>query len=307
MDAERPVRTLEDDVGRSRGADRRDCRARGGTTAARRAAWLRREIRRHDRLYYEQARPEISDARYDALVRELRELEARVPALAAASPMQRPGGRPVPAFAPVLHKAAMLSLESVTEPDEVRAWERRVRTAPGHAPSGWVCEPKIDGVGVALVLSGLGIRRVGAHVAHRLADRFLRLDRMAHADGPPVAVVPGIGPAVAESVVEFLADAANRDVCRRLAAAGVVTAERPTAAARRPLAGKTFVLTGALRALTRDAAADWNRRRGGRVTDAVSRQTDYVVGWRCARGQAGPGARPRSACARRGPAPRTGR
>jgi DNA ligase (NAD+) len=117
-----------------------------------RAAWLRREIRRHDRLYYEQARPEISDAEYDALVRELRTLEARHPALATpASPTRRPGGRPAAAFAPVVHKAAMLSLESVTGPEEVTAWERRVTAALGRAPGGWVCEPKIDGLGVALV------------------------------------------------------------------------------------------------------------------------------------------------------------
>ena len=120
--------------------------------AARRAAWLRREIRRHDRLYYEQTRPEIADVEYDALTRELRELEARHPELATAtSPTGRPGGRRAAAFAPVVHKAAMLSLESVTEPEEVRAWERRVADTLGRAPRGWMCEPKIDGVGVALV------------------------------------------------------------------------------------------------------------------------------------------------------------
>jgi DNA ligase (NAD+) len=121
-------------------------------SAARRAAWLRREIRRHDRLYYEQARPEISDAEYDAIKRELETLEARHPELATpTSPTRRPGGRRAAAFAPVVHRAAMLSLESVTEPEEVRAWERRVREALGRAPGGFICEPKIDGVGVALV------------------------------------------------------------------------------------------------------------------------------------------------------------
>ncbi|MBI1846525.1 MAG: NAD-dependent DNA ligase LigA [Candidatus Rokubacteria bacterium] len=120
--------------------------------AARRAARLRREIRRHDRLYHEQAWPEISDAEYDALTRELGELEALQPELAIpTSPTRRPGGRRVAAFAPVVHKVAMLSLESVTEPEEVRAWERRVGDTLGKAPGGWVCEPKIDGVGVALV------------------------------------------------------------------------------------------------------------------------------------------------------------
>jgi DNA ligase (NAD+) len=126
--------------------------AAGRPAAARRAAWLRREIRRHDRLYYEQARPEISDAAYDRLKQELIELETRHPELATAtSPTRRPGGRRAAAFAPVVHKVAMLSLESVTTPDAVLAWERRVRAALGRAPRGWVHEPKVDGVGVALL------------------------------------------------------------------------------------------------------------------------------------------------------------
>jgi DNA ligase (NAD+) len=124
----------------------------GAPPAARRAAWLRREIRRHDRRYYEQARLEISDAEYDALKAELTALEARYPDLALPeSPTRRPGGRAVPAFAPVEHRAAMLSLESVTKPEDVRAWEARVRRAVSGQRVAWVCEPKVDGLGVALL------------------------------------------------------------------------------------------------------------------------------------------------------------
>jgi DNA ligase (NAD+) len=120
--------------------------------ARRRAAWLRRRIARHDRLYYERARPEISDAEYDALKQELERLEQRHPALAVpTSPTRRPGGRRAAAFAPVVHRAAMLSLESVTAAEEVRAWETRVEQALGRAPRAWVCEPKVDGLGVALL------------------------------------------------------------------------------------------------------------------------------------------------------------
>jgi DNA ligase (NAD+) len=127
-------------------------RAAPPRAAVRRAAWLRREIRRHDRLYYEQARPEISDAAYDHLKQELIELETAHPALAPpTSPTRRPGGRRVRAFAPVVHKMAMLSLESVTTTGAVVDWDRRVRAALGHAPRGFVCEPKIDGLGVALL------------------------------------------------------------------------------------------------------------------------------------------------------------
>ncbi len=120
--------------------------------AARRVAELRREIRRHDELYYVQDRPEISDAEYDALVRELADLERRFPELITPdSPTQRVAGRVGEAFRPVEHRVAMLSLESVTEPEAVRAWEARVRRLIGAPPGGYVAEPKVDGLGVALL------------------------------------------------------------------------------------------------------------------------------------------------------------
>jgi DNA ligase (NAD+) len=127
----------------------------GGLTpaaAARRAAELRRLIRHHDRLYYELARPEISDAEYDALVRELRALEVRFPAFVTPeSPTQRVAGAPAPAFRPVTHRVAMLSLDSVTRWEDVVEFERRrARALPGIRPT-WVCEPKVDGLGVALL------------------------------------------------------------------------------------------------------------------------------------------------------------
>jgi DNA ligase (NAD+) len=131
--------------------------------------------------------------------------------------------------------------------------------------------------GLARLLNALGIRLVGAHVARLLAERFRRLDRLAEADAAELARVEGIGPAIAESVAKFFAERANREVCRRLAAAGV-RVEAPSApAARGPLAGKTFVLTGTLGTLTREQAAERIRARGGRVTENVSRATDHVV------------------------------
>jgi DNA ligase (NAD+) len=78
-------------------------------------------------------------------------------------------------------------------------------------------------------------------------------------------------------VTKFFAEGVNRDVCGRLAAAGVRIAATPDTRRGGPLAGRTFVLTGALRALTREEAADRIRGRGGRVTDRVSPRTDYVV------------------------------
>ncbi|HEX9822233.1 MAG TPA: NAD-dependent DNA ligase LigA [Methylomirabilota bacterium] len=118
--------------------------------AGRRIERLRREIRRHDRLYYLQARPEVSDAEYDALAHELADLERRFPDLVTPdSPTQRVAG--AVAFRPVAHRVAMLSLDSASDPGAVREFERRVRQALPGARVTWVCEPKVDGLGVALL------------------------------------------------------------------------------------------------------------------------------------------------------------
>jgi DNA ligase (NAD+) len=121
-------------------------------SAERRIRQLRREIRRHDELYYVEARPEISDAEYDALVRQLKELERPFPDLVTPeSPTQRVAGQRGPAFAPVAHRVVMLSLDSVTDVEAVRAFDERVRRALRGAEARYVCEPKIDGLGVALL------------------------------------------------------------------------------------------------------------------------------------------------------------
>jgi DNA ligase (NAD+) len=131
--------------------------------------------------------------------------------------------------------------------------------------------------GLARLLHALGIRFVGAHVARVLAERFGLLDRLIHTDAAELTAVRGIGPTIADSVAKFFAERANRDVCRRLVAAGVRSTARQTPPRAGLLAGKTFVLTGTLRALTRGAAAEQIRARGGRVTNDVSRATNYVV------------------------------
>ncbi|MGE5278199.1 MAG: NAD-dependent DNA ligase LigA [Acidobacteriota bacterium] len=113
---------------------------------------LRREIRRHDRLYYVLDRPEISDAEYDRLFEELSRLERAYPGLVTPdSPTQRVAGEPLPVFAPVRHLAPMLSLESVTDPDDVRRFDERVRQALGRDRLAYVAEPKLDGLSVEVV------------------------------------------------------------------------------------------------------------------------------------------------------------
>src|SRR5947208_13120275 len=120
--------------------------------ALQRISELREQIHHHDYLYYAQARPEISDAEYDALMRELREVEAAFPDLVTPdSPTQRVAGQPVDAFRSVEHRAAMLSLDNATSPDDLREFEARLHRALPGTRLAYVCEPKIDGLGVALL------------------------------------------------------------------------------------------------------------------------------------------------------------
>ncbi|MBI4521273.1 MAG: NAD-dependent DNA ligase LigA [Gemmatimonadetes bacterium] len=112
---------------------------------------LREEIRRHDYLYYVLDRPEISDAEYDRLYDRLKQLEEAFPQLITSdSPTQRVGGQPIAGLPSHEHATAMLSLESVTDPDQVRRFDERMRKAAG-GPVHYVLEPKLDGASIELV------------------------------------------------------------------------------------------------------------------------------------------------------------
>ena len=116
--------------------------------AKERVSWLRREIARHDHLYYVLATPQISDQEYDRLFRELRELEAAHPELDdPTSPTHRVGGAPLDAFTAVTHRVPMLSLDNTYGADDVREFHQRIQKAlgPGAKWSYWV-DPKVDGV-----------------------------------------------------------------------------------------------------------------------------------------------------------------
>jgi DNA ligase (NAD+) len=120
--------------------------------AATRVDWLRREVRRHDRLYYGKGRPEISDAAYDLLLRELSQLESEFPDLLTPdSPTQRVAGTVQEAFEEVRHLAPMLSIESLMTEEDVREFGRRVARGLGHEAFAFVAEPKFDGLSVELV------------------------------------------------------------------------------------------------------------------------------------------------------------
>lgn len=117
---------------------------------AARVAALRREIEHHSYLYYAQDAPEISDAAFDSLMAELRELEAAHPELVdPASPTQRVGGYVGEQFSAVRHAQRMYSLDNAMDLEELDAWTQRTVEAAGHLVE-FVCELKIDGSSIAL-------------------------------------------------------------------------------------------------------------------------------------------------------------
>ncbi len=119
--------------------------------AQKRIAKLRDEIRRHDRLYYVEARPEISDYEYDKLFDELKKLEAQFPELLTPdSPTQRVAGEPLKAFKSVRHSVPMLSLEKTDTLEGLRKFDADIRKLlPGETVE-YVLEPKVDGVSISV-------------------------------------------------------------------------------------------------------------------------------------------------------------
>jgi DNA ligase (NAD+) len=116
---------------------------------------LRKKIRHHERLYYVLDSPEISDADFDKLMQQLKDLEAEHPSLVTPdSPTQRVGGKPREGFVKVRHSSPMLSLDNTYNEEELRAWERRVHELSGRKDVDYVCELKLDGMSLALIYEG---------------------------------------------------------------------------------------------------------------------------------------------------------
>ena len=133
-------------------ADQADPRAPGREEAAAEMERLSAEINRHDRLYYVENRPEISDSAYDTLFRRLQALESAHPALARPdSPTQRVGADPRDSLPNIEHAVPMLSLDSAHDLDAVRRFDERLRKALGDEDIRYVIEPKLDGASLELV------------------------------------------------------------------------------------------------------------------------------------------------------------
>jgi DNA ligase (NAD+) len=127
-------------------------------------------------------------------------------------------------------------------------------------------------------LFGLGIRHIGESTAKDLAKHFGKLDAIMDATEEQLLEVNDVGPVVAKSLRTFFDQAHNREVVEQLRACGLGWEEgEPAARAPKPLAGKTFVITGTLPTLSRDEAKDKLETAGAKVAGSVSKKTDYLV------------------------------
>src|SRR6184192_1242762 len=139
--------------------------------AAKRVQQLREEIRKHDRLYYEEAAPIISDREYDRLYSDLVDLEAEFPDLVTPdSPTQRVGGKPLKAFEQVAHLTPMLSLDNTYSEDEVKNFYNRIQRLLPNEKIPVVIEPKVDGVAVSLIYESGKLRQAATRGDGNVGD-----------------------------------------------------------------------------------------------------------------------------------------
>src|SRR4029453_13735334 len=145
--------------------------ARDETQAAKRMEQLRDEIRKHDRLYYEEAAPIITDRKYARLYKELTDLETQVPDLITPdSPTQRVGGKPLKAFEQGPHLIPMLSLDNTYSEEEVENFYARIHRLLPDEEIPVVIEPKVDGVAVSLIYENGRLRQAATRGDGNVGD-----------------------------------------------------------------------------------------------------------------------------------------
>src|SRR3954449_12296724 len=248
-----------------------------------RAADLRKELEHHNRLYYMEDAPEIGDDAYDALMNELRDLEAEHPELRTPdSPTQRVGAPPLGRFERVEHAEAMLSLANARNEEELRAWETRIRNHLKRldivaAEFSYTSEPKIDGLAISLTYeAGVFVRgatrgdgRVGEDVTQNL--RTIGAIPLSIEEAPPLVEVRGevyLPIADFKALNERRAEAGEPAFANpRNSAAGSIRQLDPTLAAERPLSVWCYGI-GATKGLdlpTHSKEVEWLRERGFKV------------------------------------------
>jgi DNA ligase (NAD+) len=257
------------------------------TSVQARAEELREQLRHHGYRYYALDDPEIGDDDYDALLDELRAIEAEHPELRTPdSPTQRVGGEPVSGLEKVRHELPMLSLANARSEEELRAWVARMRSHLAREgiedPSfQFVAEPKIDGLAISLLYeNGVLVRgatrgngEIGEDVTHNLrtiGSIPLRFD-----DAPPLIEVRG---EVYMSLPDFAALNERRAQAGlstfmnpRNAAAGTIRQLDPKLAAERPLSMWCYGVgrTDGVRFTAHHEALDWLSAHGFRVNGDV--------------------------------------
>lgn len=273
--------------------------------ASTRAEELRREIEHHSYLYYALDAPDISDAAFDSLVRELEAIESTYPELVTPeSPTQRVGAPPSSAFAPVRHATRMYSLDNAMGLEELDAWLERTTAVVGRKECPFECELKIDGSSLALtyedgVLTRAATRgdgRVGEDVTanvRTINDVPLRLRT-----GLREGVAPGGGGSIEVRGEVYMPKASferlneEQDAAGlppfanpRNAAAGAVRQKDPAVTASRDLATFLYAVADprALGLTTQTQVLDWLRRAGFRVNpDVVTSASEREVHEYCA-------------------------
>jgi DNA ligase (NAD+) len=272
--------------------------------ARRRAEELRSLIRHHAERYYVLDAPEISDAEYDALVEELRRIEAAYPELVTPdSPTQTVGAPPAPLFAEVRHRTPMLSLDNAFSRDDLHAWyDRIVRAEPAVKGSRIVCELKIDGLAIALTYEhghfvqgatrGNGV--VGEDVTPNVVTIRMIPRTLSWPRGSPPSVLEVRGEvympvsAFEELNRAQLASGQRTFANPRNAAAGSLRQKDPTITAERPLAFLAYQI-GSMEgaplparhseALELMSACGLPVARETRVVEGIDAAADFCLHW----------------------------
>jgi len=268
-------------------------------TAKLRVEELRELLNYHAYRYYVLDDPEISDAEYDELMRELWELEEKFPELVTPdSPTQRVGVTPADLFAPVEHRSVMLSLDNVFTEEELKAWAARVERAVGPDVR-YFCELKIDGVAVALTYEdGLLVKgatrgdgRVGEDITANVRTVRSVPQRLRVKDPPPVLEVRGeiyLPVKAFEKLNQQLLEAGQRSFANpRNGAAGSLRQKDPKVTASRPLAlwVHSFGYAQGIRFESHSGFLQWCRDAGlpvppqGEVEDDLDGVIGYIQKW----------------------------
>ena len=251
-----------------------------------RVAQLRALLEYHNERYFVFDEPEVADAEFDALVRELRGLEAKHPELVTAdSPTQRPGGQPASTFAPVVHRMQMLSLDNAFSRDELIAWGTRIQRLITE-PIRFVAEPKLDGLAISLQYEDgrftVGATRGDGVTGEDVTENLRTIKAVPQKLKGQVKDIPALLEVRGEVFMPLAAfDALNQRqgaagerlfTSPRNAAAGSLRQKDPGITATRDLTLYTYqfgALEGGPRLRTHEATLAWLARLGFPVNDRI--------------------------------------